>query len=116
MGIFSFIQRKLEDSVLMGLHERLISKYFFWYVSVGTVDCHKGFGGRHKSLVCPIPNGSFSVHYCDSVGYASIKVDNEEHSWVPVNWVNADIRQSADAYAQFYIDQGWSGNKYRFKE
>ena len=104
MGIFDFVQRKIEDKAIRDIGIRMFTK--FWLpLTQSRVDCHNGLGGQHQSIEVRILDKRFklSVHICEGAGYMSLS-PAADYDWKKVAWISANIEESADRLQKFMYE------------
>jgi hypothetical protein len=101
VGIFGFVQRKVEEKVLDDIFEEMLLTSWV-LLRYKPFECHAKSGRRHKAVGAFIEEGKgVYFHFCDAVGYATLDVKGEEPEWHEVPWLTADVKQSTAVMLEF---------------
>lgn len=102
MGVFGFIQKKVEEKILGNIHQELMLSYGLYHMFYRTVPCHRVSSQTHLALgIRPREELRIFFHFCDSTGFTSVQGQEEGYSWLEVPWMNANSKSSAVAMFSF---------------
>ena len=105
MGVFGFVQKKIEEKILGNIHEELMLSYGLYQMFYRRVPCHSSTGNSHLVLgIRPREELRVLFHFCDSTGYACVQSNSDEYSWHEVPWMTANSKQSAVAMYDFMLE------------
>lgn len=103
MGVFGFVQRKMEEKILGDIfQELLLSRGLLLHYK--SFECHGKSGLTHKAIGALMETGKgVYFHFCDSEGYATFFVEGEKPTWLAVPWLTPNVKQSAAAMFEFLV-------------
>jgi len=103
MGVFGFVQRKIENKILDNIAASIFATH--WYLPISReVDCHLGKGGKHNSISIQLLEKKYRLafHFCDGVGFFSLS-SKGTYVWLDAPWLTADIKKSAREIHEFAV-------------
>ena len=103
MGVFGFVQRKIEDKILDQIALEICVTHWYLFIS-REVDCHLGKGGKHNSISVQLLEKKYrlALHFCQGVGFFSLS-SKDTYSWLEAPWLTPDIKKSAKELHEFVV-------------
>jgi hypothetical protein len=101
MGVFGFVQRKIEDKILDEIALEIFTTHYYLLIS-RKIDCHLGKGGQHNFISGHLLDKKYwlAFHFCEGVGFFSLS-SKGTYTWLEAPWLTADIKKSAREIDRF---------------
>lgn len=103
MGVFGFIQGKVEERILDEIFKEMVMSYGI-VGNYKTFDCHLVSGRKHKSIGMLIERDVAAYfHFCDAVGYSGLQAKGTKLEWFESSWLTSNVKQSSGHLYEFIL-------------